>query len=212
MKKGLFFLFVVVVALAGCAAPRQYQASRVKPQAVISIPAGYVPLVVENPELENQVYMVFLGGQEVKIVPNPQGGEMFNRPPMVFIVTDGDTVKREHRFFIPKADDRFSNLTYRKIWVPRSSNFVIITQKVKLGMTSSLAFIYASTGEHSQAREYTERSLLVYRGKAGGFVSLANNEPLVGFGSGPLQLRKTFDLTWVGSYVADRLTGWIFGR
>lgn len=211
MKKGLFFLFVVVVALAGCAAPRQYQASRVKPQAVISIPAGYVPLVVENPELQDQVYAIFYGGQEVRIITNPQGGEMFNRPPLVFSFKEGDEIKQTAALYIPKANDR-SWATYQIIRLPKNSNFMIVSQKITFWGTSPPVFIFVSTGDNSWAREYFERGPTSVRGKAGGFVSLVNNEPLAGFGSGPLQLRKTFDLTWVGSYSADRLTNWIFGR
>lgn len=174
-------LLAAVVALIGCAAPRQYYQPAAPPSASAKQPvihAGYVPVVFINPSpgLRRHIFL-FEGNDRVELIPDGRtGGWMFNRRSLM-------------EFFIEPASG--SNW-HEEVWdsFSRNSTFTVYDQAERfwgspVGQPNIFSF---STGPNPTSTMYYRQSPTRPRITCGAVVQLPYVDP-----SGPSQLQLHYE-------------------
>ncbi|MEK7161055.1 MAG: hypothetical protein AAB724_03430 [Patescibacteria group bacterium] len=214
------YLVVVISALlallTACTSSRSYyrpegirpmnSQSNVVSEVTVEIPAlnqvtnngfGKVPVDFQNPILLRQEVLLFEGPEPVSVVPDPRTGKwVFSRPFMaIFEVSGANSERNWHE--------------YQRIYLPRNSQFVVVSRAIGIFGKGEPVTTYLNTGRDPYSAKYWSQTPRGGEVSAGALVYLNSRSPAMNRG---LNATIDLDLRHMGAAITDVITGVIYGQ
>jgi len=161
------------------------------------VPAGFVPVHIQNPDLLSQEVCFFEGSTSVQLIPDSRhGGWMYSRPAFVCYRVDG--AHSENNWY-----------GYSQVMLPRNFNFVVASRIIGVfGGKSRPNFQFYRTGDNPYAQTYVSVTPIQREVSCAALVQLLRQPTSVQSSNVQIDL----DLRPLGAAIANGLTNAAYGR
>lgn len=160
------------------------------------IPAGFVPVHIQNPDLLSQEVCLFEGSTSVQIIPDGErGGWKYSRPAFACYLVEG-------------ANSESNWYGYSQIALPRNFSFVVASRIIGVfGGKGQPYFQYYRTGADPFAQTYTSITPTQQYVNCGALVQLQRQLSSVQ----SLNITVDIDFRPIGAAITNRLGNAVYG-